>query len=155
MISSLQPFTRPFSLNYTQHYCKGPAEHWCPQGRRWKNYSCHVHPAAITTTDSGQRPTAEVGSVSQCSGSIFLTNFYFFLYRISFFTIFSNNGGIFREKGIQKFRITILYFLKWLHQCCQIIYLIFISKYSRKFGKCRKKNLWYWYSQIAVIIIFK
>lgn len=97
MISSLQPFTRPFSLNYTQHYCKGPAEHWCPQGRRWKNYSCHVHPAAITTTDSGQRPTAEVGSVSQCSGSIFLTNFYFFLYRISFFTIFSNNGGIFRE----------------------------------------------------------
>lgn len=21
------------SLNYTQHSCTGPAEHWCPQGR--------------------------------------------------------------------------------------------------------------------------
>lgn len=97
MISSLQPFNRPFSLKYTQHYCKGPAEHWYPQGKSWKNYSCHGHPAATTSTDSGQRPTAEVGSVSQCSGSIFLTNFCSFLYRISFFQIFSNNGGIFRE----------------------------------------------------------
>lgn len=57
IIPSPQPFNRPVSLNYTQYYCTGPAEHWYPQGRCGETHNDWCS-APLKSIDSVQRLTS-------------------------------------------------------------------------------------------------